>query len=201
MLNPVTLVYHEVRAPIGLLTTAARALADDCEDESMRRRCEIVVRAAERVMRISNQVLDLAASTRRANDGPCIPADTVTSVVSGLSDLGVPVTHHPGPGVRGTESSAPAAQLEAVLHSLIMNALDHGAPGCPIQVSTDVVGDALSIEVSNPIGPSGHRGLGLGMYLCQEVVKTFGGELEAHAAGSQYSVELRIPVATACLSS
>jgi signal transduction histidine kinase len=202
LLNPVTLVYHEVRTPLGLLTTAARALAEDCDgDELLRRQCQVVLTAAERVLLISNQVLGLAASTKVEHADGCRPAETVSSVIADLRDLGVPLTLQEGPGVAEVESSVPGAQFETVLHSLIMNAVDHGLAGDEITVTTRVEGDVLCVEISNTMGPARHKGLGVGMYLCAEVVKGFGGEIEARSNSDRYEVALKVPLATARVSS
>ena len=52
LIDPLTLMYHELRAPLGLVATAARSMAAKTQTTTTSvSRCEMIVRAAERMLR------------------------------------------------------------------------------------------------------------------------------------------------------
>ena len=132
--DPLTMVYHELRGPLGLMATAARSAAEDCADDALRARCEVIVRAAERMLRTAGRVLDLAHAAELQASELFDPAEVVRSTINDLTQMSAPVALTELSTTPGCISEGDAAQLEALVQSLITNASDHAEPGTSINV-------------------------------------------------------------------
>ncbi len=193
--DPVTLAYHELRAPLGLLATAARSAAEDCEDESLRKRCEIMVRAAERMLRTAQSVMTLAEGSQPAESQRIALSELVQRLAQDASALGFPVSAKSCDFVG--DVNVPQAQLETLLQSLLNNAFDHGSANCerPIEVSVRREGNCAVVEVANPVSlEERHHGLGAGTYLTARLAHQFGGMIEGCRDGDVYRASLLVPL-------
>jgi PAS domain S-box-containing protein len=104
------------------------------------------------------------------------------------------------------------ARMAQVVSNLVGNALTHGAPGEPVRVSIDGDADGLLLTVWNagaPIPPelipalfepfrrgaaSRGRGLGLGLYIVQQIVTAHGGAIDVSStAESGTTFAVRVP--------
>lgn len=194
--DPVTLAYHELRAPLGLVATAARSAAADCEDESLRRRCEIIVRAAERMLSTAQSVLSLAEGSIPAESERVALGSVVHRLAEEARALGVPVFVTPGGDSTG-EIHVPVSQLETLLQSLLNNAQQHGDdnPNSVIEIAVRREGNCAIVEVKNPLSPNvRHRGIGAGTYLANRIAAQFGGMVEAGVDGASYKATLVVPL-------
>jgi len=88
-------------------------------------------------------------------------------------------------------------QTEAL--SLITNALRHGEPGGPLQLSRTWTRTELRITVGNPVRrlPADTRGSGFGLTGMAERLAAIGGSHEASLRDSRYVATAIIPVASA----
>lgn len=188
---------HELRSPLGLVATAARAAAADSDDERVRRTCEVILRTAERMLRTAAEVLSIAGGLDEEPEPKEVfdAAQVTRSVVADLAELGWPIELYGGDDLTWLICGRPA-HLESMLTSLISNAVDHGGPQ-PITV-TLVAGDAaLEISVTNsPSRLSSHSGLGLGMYIVGELAKLLSASVEYAEGGSCFQTIVRVPDST-----
>lgn len=195
-LDPLTLAYHELRSPLGLLATAARAAAETANDDDLRRRCETMARAAERMLRTTERVLDLASRSQPRASAIFSPVETVRAVVSDLAMLGSRVRLEVAPSAGGAQIAGDPAQLEALVQSLISNAFDHADDDAEVRVRIDAPGDEVLIAVTNEVASDcRHRGLGVGAYLCRNLAAQIGGVLRVGPEGSLYRAMLALPLA------
>jgi signal transduction histidine kinase len=107
-------------------------------------------------------------------------------------------------------------RLHQVISNLVVNALRYGAPGSTVRVTADGQDDDVSFTVENEgesITPSAlarlfdplRRGagrppeegsLGLGLFICGEVAKAHGGEINATSADGATAFTVRLPRAS-----
>jgi signal transduction histidine kinase len=109
-----------------------------------------------------------------------------------------------------------ARRVQQVASNLIGNALTHGAPGSPVKIKAFVADNELVLEVWNqgtPIPPdsipkifepfwrhstaANRQGLGLGLYICRQVVRAHNGTLSATSTqegGTNFLVRLPLAI-------
>ena len=107
-------------------------------------------------------------------------------------------------------------RVQQVASNLIGNALTHGALGSPVKIKAFADGDELILEVWNqgaPIPPAAipnifepfwrhstaanRQGLGLGLYICRQIVRAHGGALSATSTqndGTQFTARLPLGI-------
>ena len=219
-------VAHEVNNPIAIISAKARLLLRAPEREmSPRVGSEItkIAELADRVARIAQGLL----SHCRPSPGVRTPVDVrlplrraLTYVESRAVCAGVRV--HDALGDALPLVCANAAELEQVFLNLALNALDAMPGGGELHVTATVDGSAgpddagaLSIVVADS-GPGidpelrrrifepfmttkGERGSGLGLSICQGIVRSHGGTItveSAHGRGTRVVVTLPVMART-----
>lgn len=195
-LDAMTMAYHELRSPLGLVLTAARVAAEQAAgDDDLRRRCETIVRAAERMLRTAQQVFELSELPGDVVEAPYSPSDVILGVAADLGALGVCVACDVTPGARRAWTTGVAERLEALVQSLLTNAGDHGEPGVPVRMSLDATPVALTVAVTNTIAAARrHKGLGLGSLIANELAIRLGADLEMAAEDGKFTATVRLPL-------
>lgn len=196
-LDPIALAYHELRSPLGLVLMNARIAADEAHDTVVRARCEAIVRVAERLLRVAGQVLELERDAAATADERFSPVAIASALAADMQRFDVPVRLAASPAAAAAEVQAVPALFEALLQSLVNNALDHGEPGRCVNISLDAVDGALVMEVANRTGRGRrHSGLGAGIQLGARLADRLGGSLDTTRTGSRYVARFRLPFAT-----
>lgn len=195
--DPMALVYHELRAPLGLVATAARSVAEDLPDEELRSRCEMIVRAAERMLRTAEAVTRATAGVPDAaheGAGSFVPHDVVRDLVETLRGLDVPVE-------LSLDSSAPVVvpgsqdRFEALIHSLVNNAIDHGCRDSAVRVAVEGGVRSVTVEVRNEMSEDDtHRGGGIGMIIATALARGLDANLTTETAGADYVARVTLPI-------
>lgn len=193
-IDPVALAYHEIRSPLGLVAMAARAAADDCTDEATRARCEMIVRAAERMLRTASQVFHL---NRASTAAPAAyrPAAVVRDLVRDMRGLDVRIRVRIDHDAADCETDGVAEQFEALVHTLVTNAIDHGESGEDIRLCIHRRGDALVVTVTNRIAARRrHSGDGMGTYIAHELAQRLGAELSTTSRRDTFRAQVILPL-------
>ena len=107
------MVLHELRGPLGLMATAARSAADDCQDADLRSRCEMIVRAAESMLRTTNQVFQLNRALQAETPERFSPAAVAAEITDTFRALGVLVQFESCPASPGATCFGVRAGLHA----------------------------------------------------------------------------------------
>ena len=216
---------HEINNPVSIVSAKARILLSDRRAEMSEKvvhELERIVALADRVSGVARGLLaygrpsaaprspiDLAGPVRRA----------LSLVEEGAARLGVRLVDDLGGPSAPVEASA--TEMEQVFLNLFLNALDAMPGGGILAVSSDGAGrladgrPAVAIAVSDT-GPGipedlrervfepffttkeEGRGSGLGLSICQGIVRAHGGEVAVEAgAGRGARFVVRLPVLAA----
>ena len=207
---------HDLRNPLSVILTSAAILRRGGSlDEKQAQVVQRLINNARRIERMVHDLLDYTRA-RQGRGLPVSPRDTdllalCTQVIDGLHVL------HPGRALRlssqgSTRAPVDPERAEQVLGNLLSNALRYSPEGTPVEVALRQEDGALVMSVHNqgsPIPPetiprlfeafqrgvsdeSGRSaGLGLGLYIVQQIVAAHGGSVEVRsdaADGTTFSV-------------
>lgn len=156
---------HELRTPLQSARLAVEASAGGLAPTAAAR----LRRALQRLERASEAVLWLGESTPTVEPPPLLP------VLHALAEEFAPLAERRGQRIRIELGAAPQwplpqAAVEAVLGNLLVNAIQHGAPG-PIRVGAEGGG----LVMRNALGDADPApGFGLGLQLARRLLARIG---------------------------
>src|SRR5262249_36753719 len=210
-------VAHEVGTPLHSIMGYLELLRDDLPTGSVsatvERRLSVIESQLSRVREIIDRLLDV---TRRSPQ-PAVPVDvnalvqeTIELVRPALAaaELGLKVQADPAaPRLSGQRS-----ELQQVLLNLLTNALDATPPGGVIEVTTRAHAREVELEVADtgcgiPVvelkrifdpfvtTKEPHRGTGLGLFICAQIVHDHAGRIDVVSEpgrGSSFRVTLPV---------
>ena len=151
-------VSHELRTPIGALGLLAETMADETDPEVMRRFAERMVREADRLARIVDDLLDLTLLESDAGAVPevvqirSVVADAVEQIRSAAEAAHIPI--------RVTDIDpelhvmVERRQLVSAVYNLLDNAVKYSEPGSPVEVTVDTGNESAAVMVRD-------RGIGI----------------------------------------
>jgi light-regulated signal transduction histidine kinase (bacteriophytochrome) len=181
----VTMVYHELRAPLGLMASAARSASCDSEDQWVRSQCDVIGRTADRMLRVIAGVIEASRDTGDETDSIYLPLEIVQRIVGDLQSIGIKIESDIPAAATTSVARGSASRFEALVNSLLMSTLDHGLPGAPIGVRFDCRDGEFALQVENQKGKAPrHRGLGLGSQVCQKLASQLGLRLLSGETGN-----------------
>jgi signal transduction histidine kinase len=214
----VGIVSHDLRSPLQSISLASELLLRQ-EDlpASVLAGVRRISRSADRMARMITDLLDFTRA--RAGGGIPLrrrPGELVDLVSNTLEEFEVP---HPGRVVlshgRGPYTGEwDLDRLAQVVSNLVGNALQHGAESTPVEVDLREEGSELVLTVTNQGPPipetllphvfdpfrraggdsrSARQGLGLGLYIVQQIVLAHGGTItvrSSEATGTRFTVRL-----------
>ncbi|BAY63892.1 GAF sensor signal transduction histidine kinase [Calothrix brevissima NIES-22] len=195
-------VSHDLRTPItGTLMLLKHWQQLPVENISLPRKIlERMIESGERQLNLINSLLEAHISESKGITLNCEPikiAELVTSIAEDLAPL---LVKNQATLNNFIISNLPVVigdplQLRRVFENLISNALNHNPPGLKINLKASLEGEIISCLVEdNGIGMSeeqckqiferyarGDRarstGIGLGLYLCRQIISAHGGEI------------------------
>ncbi len=218
----IAILGHDLRDPVSAIATIGTLL-----QQPLTQRVDLaslgqrLVNSASRMSAMIDDVLDFARG--RLGDGmavSCEPyadlADRLSQVVSDIASTFPDRRIDSRIDIDGSVHCNPG-RMQQLVSNLLRNALIHGATDQPVKVLAYLDGHELVIEVSNrgpviepprvarifePFSGRAHRpsggGLGLGLYICQQIVQAHGGQIvAASTTDSGTTMTARIP----CVSS
>jgi len=210
---------HDLRNPLAAIAMAATLLSRKAGDPAaVASAAQRIERSARRMSGLIDDVLDFARG--RLGGGIGVEFGQTSTLGASLEAVVMELsTVHPQREIHAdVEADATVrcdpARIQQLLSNLLANALAHGSPDSPVIVSAAVEGRELVIDVWNegePI-PAGRldmvfapfwrrtasrEGLGLGLYICSQIVKSHRGTLTATSTardGTRFVARLPIVV-------
>lgn len=209
---------HDLRNPLSAITTAASLLARRADSERVARPAARILSSGRRMARMIDQLLDFT----RIRLGKGIPlerreidlADSCRLAVEEAAAAGERIIELRADGdLVGAWDGDRLAQL---VSNLLGNAIAHGTPETPVTVRLDgsrrhgvelevhnggVIPDAIRPVLFEPLKNHSKQerssGLGLGLYISQQIVLAHGGTIEVVSAqGEGTRVVVSLPRAT-----
>ncbi|MDZ4825719.1 MAG: ATP-binding protein [Actinomycetota bacterium] len=144
-------VSHELKTPIGALALLAETMAASDDMVVMLRLAERVVREADRLAQIVDDLLDLSlieaqeSPTREPLPVPVLVNDAAEVVRTAAETAGVPLNVTPRPP--DVDLECDHRQLRSALVNLLDNAIKYSEPGQAVDVGACVEGDRVALIV------------------------------------------------------
>ncbi|AKQ70632.1 Sensory box histidine kinase [Myxococcus hansupus] len=217
----IAIVSHDLRNPLNAIhLSATQLLQSEALPERERRLVTRIARSGDRMKRMIAELLDFTRG--RLGGGIPIqraPGDLRSVLRLGVEELEAAwpdrkLTLRVGPG--HYEGAWDADRLLQVVSNLGGNALQYSPPDAPVTFNLSDGGDSVVLEVHNPgepispamlprlfdpfrrgtmagVGGGGSSGLGLGLYIVEQVVKGHGGRIDVTSsaeAGTTFRVTL-----------
>ncbi len=212
------IVGHDLRSPLQVVKISAQVLlAKDTADPAISELAGRIEHSAAQMSNMISQLLDFTRS-RLGGGIPLHPQDMdlCDAARQAITDLAVT---HPRAQFRSEAEGAligrwDRQRIDQVIYNLLGNALQHGDTSKPIRISVADRDDCAIIKVHN-FGPpvpeqeqaqlfspfrrtkdaqrGNSDGLGLGLYIANEIVHAHGGQIRVRSAavdGTEFSVHL-----------
>ncbi len=195
-LAPLALAYHELRNPLALIVTAARLAAEEAPDAATRARSDVIVRAAEGLLRRASAVLALGHEPQAP--GLFTPARVLERLAGLPLGAAAPVRLTIDARAHAVASYGDRDAFEALLSSLIANARDHGDAAHAVRLSLRLRPGCVETLLTNRLRVHDtHQGFGLGAGIVRALALHAGASLEVRSGRRYYSARLRLPLAAA----
>lgn len=211
---------HDLRDPLHSINMAGMVLertanSDNGNQPTLGKR---IRSSTNRMQRMISQVLDMSRIDRGMGLGVTLePSDLKALLVDLMDEARMAYPSIPLDLVCDDAATvhADSGRLAQVLSNLLSNARHHGEPGKPVTVCLRAGRGEASVEVANagqPIAPEtvatlfnpfkraslnnprNRTGMGLGLYIAQQIVREHNGELAYRYENEQVVFTLRLPL-------
>jgi two-component system sensor histidine kinase/response regulator len=206
---------HDLRSPLGAIMTSAQIVKRLSSDESIGVAASRILSSGQRMTRMIEDLLD----TTRARLGSGLPVTLESADLAALVTRAVEEHRevHAGRQITVTSAGDSLGQWDGVriaqlLSNLIGNALEHGSAGSPVVIDLDGrQGGCVTLAVTNDGSirpemaphifdpfrsgrePGDRQGLGLGLYIAQEIARAHGGQITLESADARTTFRIVLP--------
>ncbi len=206
---------HDLRDPLHSINMAGMVLEKGSSQPTLGKRIQS---STSRMQRMISQVLDMSRIDGGLGLGLTLEPVDLTALVEDLIDearLAYPSIPFQLTCDEQATVNADSGRLAQVLSNLLSNARHHGEAGKPVRVCVSVQGQEAVVEVSNagaPIppelvatlfnpfkraslhNPRNRTGMGLGLYIAQQIVREHHGEIAYRHDGNEVIFSVRLPL-------
>jgi sigma-B regulation protein RsbU (phosphoserine phosphatase) len=208
-------VVHDLRTPLAAIEISAQLLRRQLGKQETGRGFERILDAASRMSRLIDDLLDFS----RGRLGAGIPIarrpidDTPHFLKAILEEVATahPERHmHWDVQLEDPRASWDVDRIAQCLDNILTNACVHGAASTPVSVVVRGVNSEVTIDVVNfgelsaiertslfePFhGPRVvRRGLGLGLFIADQIVRSHGGRIEVESVHGETRTRIHLPV-------
>jgi signal transduction histidine kinase len=215
----IAILGHDLRNPLQAVHASGELLERRLTDPVLRNIASRIKVSVRRMSGLINDVLDLARG--RLGDGIGIEVEDVESIEASLSSVVIELQDaRPERTIVSRFDvertvRCDIGRIQQLASNLLANALTHGAPSSPVEFAVRTDDTDLILEVWNqgdPIppgnlekifepywrqsSPDSRQGLGLGLFICSQIVKAHGGRMSVTStleAGTRFTVRLPLP--------
>ncbi|RON12698.1 GAF domain-containing sensor histidine kinase [Pseudomonas frederiksbergensis] len=198
---------HDLRNPLFAISAGAEMLLRKLSDPANEQRARHILTSARRATKLVEDVLDFARGSLGrgipVNIEPCPDlADALRHVISEIQSI------YPKRIIQSSIGDlsnvhCDRERVAQLLSNLLANAVVHGDPDSPIEVSAQVEDGHFELSVKNqgliaedalphlfqpyskPAGAIPQAGLGLGLYIASQIAQSHGGKLEVVSTEQQ----------------
>ena len=202
---------HDLRNPLSaILTTTRMLLRRVAVPKDIGPQLERIIRSGVRMQRMIDQLLDLTRA--RLAGGIPVSRSVLPLPLAPIVERIVDEVRGANPGhtIELVADETCAARIDAdrfeqVVSNLVGNAVLHGDPSSPVRVALQLAGDDVRLRVENggaPIDarflpvlfnpfardtkpPSRGSGLGLGLYISEQIVSAHGGRVHVESSSEE----------------
>jgi len=206
---------HDLRDPLHSINMAGMVIEKGNSQPTIGRRIQS---STSRMQRMISQVLDMSRIDGGLGLGVTLEPTDLAALVEDLIDearLAYPAIPFELVCDDQAVVSADSSRLGQVLSNLLSNARHHGEAGKPVRVCVTVQGRHAVIDVSNagaPIppdvvatlfnpfkraslnNPRNRTGMGLGLYIAQQIVREHHGEIAYRHDGGEVIFSVKLPL-------
>lgn len=200
----IAMLGHDLRNPLGSISASAAILKLKTSEPLTLNLAERIGTNAGRMTRLINDLLDLARG--RLAGGLQVHPTAIEDLPAAIEEVIEELrgAHPDRTLVTEIEIDRPVwgsrDRIQQLVSNLVANAVVHGSPSAPVGVTVATGSGQLEIGVHNegePISPDMLKnifapfarkapngrgeGLGLGLYICEQIVNAHGGSLEARS--------------------
>jgi len=213
-------VSHELKTPIGALGLLAETMAAADDPKVVQQLADRVVREADRLSRIVDDLLDLSqieaqeAPTRAPIPVRLLVSETIDLVQAAADLADVPILVTPKPP--DIELACDRRQMRSALMNLLDNAIKYSGPRQPVEIGAEIVGDRVALVVRDHgigiptrdleriferfyrVDRARSRetgGTGLGLAIVRHVAQAHGGDITVESReGEGSTFTLQVPI-------
>ncbi|HEY6930124.1 MAG TPA: PAS domain S-box protein [Thermoanaerobaculia bacterium] len=207
---------HDLRNPLNTIVVSLAHLQARLPD-SLRDVSKRMMTSADRMARMIDQLLDFTRA-RMGGGIPVVPApNDLRQIFAAVTDE--LEAQHPNRVRLSAQGEFrgrwDADRLAQMLVNLLANALDHGSPQSPVEVRLTHENGAARVDVQNR-GPvisddargeifepfrrrnlnsaTASRGLGLGLFITREIVRSHGGTIDLVSRNNETVFTVKLPI-------
>ncbi len=193
-------IAHDLKNPLNTIVLTGQIIQERTTDPAIRKHTARLLTSSQRMARMVDDLFDLSRSRlgdgialeRKRGDADVLAKEAIANLQASRPEREI---HYVAGG--DTTGEWDPVRFEQVVVNLVGNALQHGDPNAPVEVSLEGRGPDLVLAVHNGgaiprtvlpkifdpfrsgenprVRPSG---LGLGLYIVREIVRAHGGGIE-----------------------